>query len=315
MSASEDISLNRPASKGALAASSPGSGAAASLCVEAAALNAGLHIVATPIGNLGDVTLRALSTLAGADVVLAEDTRITRRLFAHYGLTTPLEAYHEHNAARVRPGILARLREGARIALVSDAGSPLVSDPGFKLVEAALAEGIAVTTAPGPSAVLAALTVGGLPTDSFFFAGFTPQKQAARRARLSEIAEVPGTLILFESPRRLSGLLADAAIVLGNRPAAVTRELTKLFEEVRRGSLEELAAAYAREGPPKGEIVVLIGAAVAAAGNSAGDGLDERLAQALETNSLKEAVARIAAETGLPRRQIYARALRLTRRP
>jgi 16S rRNA (cytidine1402-2'-O)-methyltransferase len=315
MSAGEDTSFARPTSKGALAASSPSSGAIPALRVEAAHLKAGLHIVATPIGNLGDVTLRALSTLAGADVVLAEDTRITRRLFTHYGLTAPLEAYHDHNAERVRPGILARLRVGARIALVSDAGSPLVSDPGFKLVEAALAEGIAVTTAPGPSAVLTALSVAGLPTDSFFFAGFPPQKQAARRARLSEIAEVPGTLILFESPRRLADLLADAALVLGERPAAVARELTKLFEEVRRGSLDELAAAYAREGPPKGEVVVLIGAATKAVSDSAGDGLDDRLAQALKTSSLKEAVARIAAETGLPRRQIYARALRLTRRP
>jgi 16S rRNA (cytidine1402-2'-O)-methyltransferase len=315
MPAGEDISLTRSVSKGASAAPSPSFGAAPAKRVEAADLKAGLHIVATPIGNLGDVTLRALSTLAGADVVLAEDTRITRRLFSHYGLTTPLEAYHEHNAARVRPGILARLRAGARIALVSDAGSPLVSDPGFKLVEAALGEGITVTTAPGPSAVLAALSIAGLPTDSFFFAGFVPQKRAARRARLSEIGEVPGTLILFESPRRLAGLLADAAVVLGDRPAAVARELTKLFEEVRRGSLAALAAAYAREGPPKGEVVVLIGAATRTAGDSAGDGLGDKLAQALKTSSLKEAVAQIAAETSLPRRQIYARALRLTRRP
>jgi 16S rRNA (cytidine1402-2'-O)-methyltransferase len=289
-------------------------GASGPLHIQPAVLEAGLHIVATPIGNLGDVTLRALATLAGAEVVLAEDTRITKRLFAHYGLKTPLEAYHEHNAARVRPGILARLKTGARIALVSDAGSPLVSDPGFKLVEAALAEGIAVTTAPGPSAVLAALAVAGLPTDSFFFGGFPPQRQAARRARLGEIAAAPGTLILFESPRRLADMLADAAVILGDRPAVVARELTKVFEQVRRGSLLELAAAYAREGPPKGEVVVLIGAATQAAGAGAGEGLDERLTTALEASSLKEAVARVAADTGLPRRQIYARALQLTRK-
>jgi 16S rRNA (cytidine1402-2'-O)-methyltransferase len=189
--------------------------------------------------------------------------------------------------------------------------SPLSSNPGFKLVEAALAEGIAVTTAPGPSAVLAALAVAGLPTDRFFFDGFLPQKQAGRRARLGEIASVPGTLILFESSRRLAGLLADAAAVLGDRPAAVARELTKLFEEIRRGTLRELAAEYAREGPPKGEVVVLIGSTKKVTGASAQDGLDEKLGEALKSYSLKEAVALIAADRGLPRRQIYARALQL----
>ncbi|MBV8425655.1 MAG: 16S rRNA (cytidine(1402)-2'-O)-methyltransferase [Hyphomicrobiales bacterium] len=278
-----------------------------------ATLRAGLHIVATPIGNLGDMTLRALATLAGADTVLAEDTRVTRRLFAHYGLTTPLEAYHEHNAERVRPAILAKLKEGAKIALVSDAGTPLISDPGFKLVEAALADGIAVTGLPGASSVLAALMVAGLPTDRFFFEGFLPQKQAARRSRLSQLAGVPGTLVIFESPRRLAAMLEDAASVLGERKAAVTRELTKLFEEVRRGSLAELARNYADAGPPKGEVVVVIGApGEEGAHAKASEKLDEHLAKALDGRSLKEAVGRVTAETGLPRREVYARALELT---
>jgi len=282
------------------------------LRVEPAALAAGLHIVATPIGNLGDVTLRALATLAGADVILAEDTRITKRLLARYGISTPLEAYHEHNAERMRPGLLARLLLGAKIALVSDAGTPLVSDPGFKLVEAALAKGFMVTGAPGPSAVLAALTIAGLPTDRFFFEGFLPQKQSARRARLAQLAAIPGTLLIFESPRRLASMLADAASVLGGRKAAVTRELTKLFEEVRRGTLIELAHAYAQAETPKGEVVVVIGAPDAEVATvEAAEGLDARLETALEGHSLKEAVARVAADTGLPRRQVYARALEL----
>ncbi|MBV9739108.1 MAG: 16S rRNA (cytidine(1402)-2'-O)-methyltransferase, partial [Hyphomicrobiales bacterium] len=249
----------------------------------------------------------------GADTVLAEDTRVTRRLFAHYGLTTPLEAYHDHNAERVRPAILAKLREGAKIALVSDAGTPLISDPGFKLVEAALADGIAVTGLPGASSVLAALMVAGLPTDRFFFEGFLPQKQAARRSRLSQLASVPGTLVIFESPRRLAAMLADAASVLGERKAAVTRELTKLFEEVRRGSLAELARNYTDAGPPKGEVVVVIGAPGEEGVHAkASEKLDEHLAKALDGRSLKEAVGRVAAETGLPRREVYARALELT---
>ncbi|MFI5011713.1 MAG: 16S rRNA (cytidine(1402)-2'-O)-methyltransferase [Hyphomicrobiales bacterium] len=285
------------------------------LRVEPATLTAGLHIVATPIGNLGDVTLRALATLAGADVILAEDTRVTKRLLSRYGISTPLEPYHEHNAERLRPALLARLSQGAKIALVSDAGTPLVSDPGFKLVEAALAAGLGVTGAPGPSAVLAALAIAGLPTDRFFFEGFLPQKRAARRARLAQLAAIPATLLVFESPRRLASMLADAASVLGGRKAAVARELTKLFEEVRRGTLAELAHAYAQEATPKGEVVVVIGVPDAeAAPAEAAEGLDERLAAALQGHSLKEAVARVAADTGLPRRQVYARALELKRR-
>src|SRR6202041_2372782 len=185
------------------------------------------HVVATPIGNLRDITLRAIATLAAADAVIAEDTRVSHNLPAHYGVTTPLVAYHEHNAAAVRPHLLARLAEGAALALISDAGTPLVSDPGFKLVTEALAAGIAVTSAPGPSAVLAALVVAGLPTDRFFFEGFLPAKTVARRQRIAELANIPGTLVFFESPHRVADTLADLAAVLGARSAALARELTK----------------------------------------------------------------------------------------
>ena len=199
------------------------------LRAETQPIRPGLHVVATPIGNLGDISFRALATLAAADAVIAEDTRVTRILLAHYGIATPLVAYHEHNAHEMRPRLLARLREGAALALVSDAGTPLVSDPGFKLVADAVAENIAVTSVPGASAVLAALVVAGLPTDRFFFEGFLPSKSAARRARIAELAAVPGTLVFFESPRRLTETLDDVAAVLAAAEAAVARELTKHF--------------------------------------------------------------------------------------
>src|SRR3954471_8050204 len=238
----------------------PGAFTAFGLVAEAEPIAPGLYVVATPIGNLKDVSFRALGVLAAADAVLAEDTRVTKTLLAHYGITTPLVAYHEHSDASVRARMLARLKEGQALALVSDAGTPLVSDPGYKLVQAAIAESVPVTPIPGPSAVLTALVVSGLPTDRFFFEGFLPPKSAARRARLAALAEVPGTLMLFESPHRLPDMLADAAAVLGERSGVVARELTKLFETVRRGSLRELADQFAVEGPPKGEVVVLIGA-------------------------------------------------------
>jgi 16S rRNA (cytidine1402-2'-O)-methyltransferase len=278
----------------------------------AAALAPGLHVVATPIGHLGDISFRALATLAAADIILAEDTRVTKVLLAHYGVSTPLTAYHEHNAEEMRPKVLARLAAGATLALVSDAGTPLVSDPGYRLVQDALAAGHAVTGVPGPSAVLAALVVAGLPTDRFFFEGFLPPKTAARRARLTELGQIPGTVVLFESPRRLAEMLADAAAMLGPRPAAVARELTKLHETVRRGSLPDLAALYAAGEMARGEIVVLIGPGD---GQSAAteDVIDARLRVALASMSLKEAVAQVAASTGQPRRKVYARALELTR--
>lgn len=285
------------------------------LKAEAEPIAPGLHIVATPIGNLGDISFRALATLAAADGVLAEDTRTSKTLLAHYGITTPLYPYHEHNAEQMRPKILAKLREGSKLALISDAGTPLVSDPGYKLVAAVVAEGFAVTGIPGPSAVLAALVLAGLPTDRFFFEGFLPPKSAARKGRLTELAAIPGTLVFFESPRRLAEMLSDAAAVLGARPAAVARELTKFYENVRRGSLAELAAHYEADEEARGEIVVIIGPPGADELTPAGDVIDERLRAALALVSLKEAVAQVSAETGQPRRKIYARALELTREP
>ena len=205
--------------------------------VEAAALAPGLYVVATPIGNLGDVSLRALTTLAAADAILAEDTRVTRRLLDRYDISAPLVAYHEHNAAEVRPRILARLAAGEALALVSDAGTPLVSDPGYKLVVDAAAAGVAVFALPGPCAAIAALTTAALPTDRFFFEGFLPAKAAARRERIAALAAIPATLVIYESPGRLAESLADLAAGLGPRPAAVARELTKLHEETRRATL------------------------------------------------------------------------------
>lgn len=280
---------------------------------EAEALAPGLHIVATPIGNLRDISFRALATLAAADAVLAEDTRTSKTLLAHYGISTPLYPYHEHNAEQMRPKILGKLREGGKLALISDAGTPLVSDPGYKLVAEVVAEGLPVTGIPGPSAVLAALVLAGLPTDRFFFEGFLPPKAAARRGRLTELAAIPGTLVFFESPRRLAEMLSDAAAVLGERPGAVARELTKFYETVRRGPLSVLAAHYEGEEEARGEIVVVIGPPGAETEAAAGDAIGERLRIALAELSLKEAVAQVAAETGQPRRKVYARALELTR--
>lgn len=286
------------------------------MAAEAEKIAPGLHLVATPIGNLKDISFRALSTLAAADAILAEDTRVTRVLLAHYGITTPLLNYHEHNAAQMRPKIMARLELGQALALVSDAGTPLVSDPGHKLVDETLALGFSVTTVPGPSAVLTGLVLSGLPMDAFFFGGFLPAKQAARKHRLLELAAVPGTLVFFESPHRVGDMLADAAEVLGARPAAVARELTKMFENVRRGMIDELAAHYAEEGPPRGEIVVVIGGPdKAQAAVDAGATVDDRLRVLLPDHSLKEAVALVTAQTGLPRKEVYARALLLAPKP
>ncbi len=282
---------------------------------EAEPLGAGLHVVATPIGNLRDISLRALATLAAADVILAEDTRVTKVLLAHYGISTPLMAYHEHNANEMRPKVLARLEAGGKLALVSDAGTPMVSDPGYRLVEDAVKAGFSITGVPGPSAVLAALVVAGLPTDRFFFEGFLPPRTAARRARLTELGTIPATLVLFESPRRLAEMLADAAAMLGGRPAAVARELTKMHETVRRGTLTELAKMYADGETARGEIVVLIGASDGAHSADTEDLVDAKLKGALGAMSLKEAVAKVTADTGLPRRKVYARALELTRLP
>jgi 16S rRNA (cytidine1402-2'-O)-methyltransferase len=278
--------------------------------IPAAPLNAGLYIVATPIGNLADVTLRALAILAGADGILAEDTRVSRTLLARYGIETPLSPYHEHNAAEARPRALRRIADGQALALISDAGTPLISDPGYRLVAEAVAHGFAVTAAPGPSAALAALCVAALPTDRFFFEGFLPPKRAARRERINALAAVPGTLIFYEAPGRLAETLADLALELGPRPAAVARELTKLHEELRRGALDALAAEYERQEAPRGEIVIVVGAAQARP-PIADDVLDREIAELLANLSVRDAAAAVAAKHGLPRRQVYARALAL----
>ena len=286
------------------------------LAAEAEAIDPGLHVVATPIGNLKDVSFRALATLAAADAVLAEDTRVTRTLLMHYGITTPLVAYHEHSNAAVRERMIARMQAGEALALVSDAGTPLVSDPGFKLVQAAIEAGLSVTPIPGPSAVMTAIVAAGLPTDRFFFEGFLPAKSGARRNRLETLWQIPGTLVLFESPHRLPEMLADAAEVLGSaRPAAVARELTKLYETIRRGNLGSLAATYAEEGAPKGEVVVIIGTHDEAPAEAETDaGIDAALTTALGRHSIKDAATLVAEETGQPRRVVYARALALARR-
>ena len=281
--------------------------------IAAPALACGLHVVATPIGNLRDITLRALETLGAADLIACEDTRVTRKLLDHYGIATPLTPYHEHNAEAARPKILARLAGGAAVALVSDAGTPLVSDPGFKLVRAARAGGHAVFALPGASAVLAALTVSGLPSDRFVFEGFLPPREGARRNRIAEIKSIPATLVVFETGPRLSAALADLAQGLGPRPAAVCRELTKLHEEVRRGDLATLAADYAAAAEPRGEIVIVIAPPPAPQPDTAD--LDTLLRQALKRLSVKEAVAEIAAVTGEPRRHVYQRALELVEEP
>jgi len=280
--------------------------------VVAPALAGGLHLVATPIGNLRDITLRALEVLAAADLIACEDTRVTRKLIDHYGIATPLTPYHDHNAEAARPRLLARLAAGAAVALVSDAGTPLISDPGFKLGRAARAAGYPVTTLPGPSAVLAALAVCALPTDRFLFEGFLPAKLAQRRARIGELARIPATLVLFETGPRLAAALADLAAGLGARDAAVCRELTKLYEEVRRGDLATLAGAYAGTPAPRGEIVIVVAPPPPAVATDAAE-LDALLREALARLSVKEAVGEVAAVTGEPRREVYQRALALAK--
>ena len=277
--------------------------------VAAKALVPGLYVVATPIGNLGDITLRALATLAGADLIACEDTRVSSVLLRHYGIASRLTAYHEHNAASVRPKLLAALGDGKAVALISDAGTPLISDPGYRLVVEARAAGHRVVPIPGPSAVLTALVASGLPTDAFFFAGFLPPKTAARTKRLRELAAIPATLVFFESPQRLADSLADMRDVLGEREAVVARELTKAFEETRSGTLASLATAYAEAPTPKGEIVVVVAPPSEQAASA--EDADRVLTELLADRSVSEAASEAAAITGLPRRELYKRALAL----
>ena len=279
--------------------------------MDAAKAKSGLYLVATPIGNLGDITLRALEVLASVDIIACEDTRVTRKLMDRYGIETRLTPYHEHNATEARPRLLARLADGQAIALVSDAGTPLISDPGYKLVRAACEAGHTVTALPGPSSVLAALSVAGLPTDRFFFEGFLPAKQAARQKRVAELASIPATLVLFESGSRLAAALTDLAAAFGKRAAAACRELTKLHEEVRRGDLETLARDYAAGAESRGEFVVVVASPADDGGTS--DNVDELLLQALRRVSVKDAVGEVALATGRPRREVYQRALILAK--
>src|ERR1700722_9208947 len=272
----------------------------------------GLYLVATPIGNLGDITLRALETLAGVDLIACEDTRITRRLTERYGITAQLTPYHEHNAASARPKILQHLAQGASVALVSDAGTPLISDPGFKLVREVCAAGLPVIALPGPSSVLTALSVAALPTDRFFFEGFLPPKQTARRARLTELARLDATLVLFESGNRVQDTLADLAGIMGGRDAAICRELTKMHEEVTRAKLSELALS-ADTLETRGEFVLVIGPPAAGAQAMTEDALDDLLRASLRRDSVKDAVAHAVELSGRPRREIYARALELAK--
>lgn len=273
----------------------------------------GLHVVATPIGNLGDITVRALEVLAGVDAILAEDSRVTRKLLTHYGISKPVLPYHEHNAAEMRPKIIARLQAGEALALVSDAGTPLISDPGFKLVRALVDDALPVTALPGPSSLLTGLVLAGLPTDRFFFEGFLPPKTAARTSRAQELRPVPGTLVFFETGPRLAASLSDLASVLGPRDAAVAREMTKHFEEVRRGTLAELADFYAdAERAPKGEIVLLV-APPSETEAASGEDIDAALKAALKKSSLKDAVAEVTKASGAPKRDVYQRALALTK--
>jgi 16S rRNA (cytidine1402-2'-O)-methyltransferase len=272
------------------------------------ALEPGLYIVATPIGNLSDLSPRAAAILARADLIAVEDSRVTAKLLQYIGVKRPMLPYHDHNADKVRPGLIERMR-GAAVALVSDAGTPLISDPGYKLVRDARAAGIAVTTIPGPSAVIAALTLAGLPTDRFAFFGFLPAKAGAKAAAIAEAAAFTGTLAFYESGPRLAATLAALAAGLGNREAAVAREISKRFEETVTGSLAELATRYAG-APPKGEIVILVGPPGEPEAASEAE-VDAALREAMVNLSPSRAAAEVAAKLGVPRRAVYERAQQL----
>jgi 16S rRNA (cytidine1402-2'-O)-methyltransferase len=277
------------------------------------ALAAGLYLVATPIGNARDITLRALDVLQSADRLYAEDTRVTAKLLALHAISRPLQSYREHNASTHDDRIVNELQQGLSVALVSDAGSPLISDPGQSLVERVLDSGVPVIPVPGPSAVIAALTASGLPADRFLFAGFLASKPNERRREIRALETVPATLVLFEAPSRLVETLSDLQAILGNRMACVAREITKLHEDIRRCPLNALIAHYEAEPQVRGEIVILVSppalqeAATMTSDNEAR--LDARLMATMHDHPVKEAAAIVAAEFGLPRRSVYARAL------
>ena len=271
-------------------------------------LEPGLYIVATPIGNLSDLSPRAASILAAADLIAVEDSRVTAKLLHHIGAKRPMTPYHDHNADSIRPGLIARMASEA-IALVSDAGTPLISDPGYKLVRDARDAGVPVTTIPGPSAAIAALTLAGLPTDRFAFFGFLPAKAKARDSAIAEAAGFRGSLVFYESGPRLAATLAALGDGLGNRDAAVAREISKRFEETATGSLAALAARYA-DAPPKGEIVIVVGPPGEREAASEAE-VDAALREAMASLSPSRAAAEVAARLGVPKREVYARAQQL----
>jgi 16S rRNA (cytidine1402-2'-O)-methyltransferase len=281
----------------------------------ASKLAPGLYVVATPLGNLGDITARAIAVLRAADVVACEDTRVTARLLQALGIPAArLVRYDDHAGDNAPDRLLELIRAGKAVALVSDAGTPLIADPGYRLVRAAQQADLPVRTVPGPSAMVAALSISGLPTDRFLSSGFLPQRTGPRRKALAELAAVPATLVIPEAPHRLAESLADMAAVLGDREAVIARELTKVFEETRRGTLASLATHYADSSAPKGEIVVVIAPPADDAAAAGAAMLDDRLAAALESESVRDAAATVAAATGLPKRAVYARALELARK-
>jgi len=277
-------------------------------------LDPGLYIIATPIGNARDITLRALDTLHAADVIVCEDTRVTAKLLAIHAIARPLMAYHEHNAERAGPKIIERLKRGKIVALVSDAGTPLISDPGFRLVQACAQENIYATHLPGASSVLTSLVLAGLPTDRFMFTGFPPNKSGKRTSFFEDLKSVQATLVFLESPKRLAKSLSDMARVFGPRDAAMVRELTKKFEEVRRGPLNDLADHYTEAGAPKGEVTIVVAPPAAREAAAPPEEIDRLLKNALTTSSLKDAVSAVVAATGALKRNVYARALELDTR-
>lgn len=269
----------------------------------------GLYLVATPIGNLGDISARAVKVLKAADLIACEDTRVTSKLLSHLGISAKLTPYHEHNAEKVRPQLMERLKNGEMIAQVSDAGTPIVSDPGYRLVQDCIANGIYFTAIPGASAVLTALQLSGLPSHRWLFEGFLPPKTAAKEKELSELANIPATLIFYESPNRLTETLESMKKVLGDRPAAVARELTKKFEQTVRGTFSELSAYYEQNGQPKGEIVIVVAPPLEKQADAAD--VDALLKKALETMRVKDAAAVVAEQTGVSKKELYQRALEL----
>lgn len=267
-----------------------------------------LLFVATPIGNLGDITLRALEALKNADAIACEDTRHAQKLLSHYSIKKPLLALHDHNETQISNKVVARVQKGETIAVVSDAGMPLIADPGYHLMQAAITAGVQASVLPGANAALMGLALSGLPTDSFTFVGFLPSKSSERQQRLAKLAAIPITTVFYESPQRLVDTLSDMHKIWGERPAAVARELTKRFEEVLRGSLDDLRAHY-EKNEPKGEIVLVVGGATAVAATEAD--IDALLKDALKSHGVKQAAQIVAAQTGGTVRDIYARALDL----